>query len=86
MKYSLFFFLLTLISHTPPTTDHLKEEFQNPPETSKPAVYWYFMDGNLSKTEMTRDLESMKAVGVNNLIFLEVGIGVTRGPVNFMSQ
>lgn len=35
---------------------------------------------------MTKDLESMKEVGINNLIFLEVGIGVARGPVDFMSE
>lgn len=64
----------------------LKEEFKNPPSTSAPGVYWYFMDGNLSRDEMTKDLESMKAVGIQNLIFLEVGIGVPRGPIDFMSE
>jgi len=44
------------------------------------------MDGNLSREEMTKDLESMKEVGISNLIFLEVGIGVPRGPVDFMSE
>jgi len=34
------------------------------------------MDGNLDREEMTKDLESMKEVGINNLIFLEVGIGI----------
>ncbi|MUH36978.1 glycosyl hydrolase [Zobellia amurskyensis] len=63
----------------------LKEDFKNPPSTSAPGVYWYFMDGNLSREEMTKDLESMKEVGISNLIFLEVGIGVPRGPIDFMS-
>lgn len=66
--------------------DTLKEEFKNPPESSKPGVYWYFMDGNLSREEMTKDLESMKEAGINRLIFLEVNVGVPRGPVNFMSE
>ncbi len=35
---------------------------------------------------MTKDLESMKEAGISNLIFLEVGIGVPRGPVDFMSE
>ncbi len=64
----------------------LKDEFKSPPESSFPGVYWYFRDGNLNREEMTRDLESMKEVGINNLIFLEVGIGVPRGPVDFMSE
>ncbi|TNF42872.1 MAG: glycosyl hydrolase, partial [Bacteroidetes bacterium] len=66
--------------------DTLKKSFLNPPESSKPGVYWYFMDGNLSREEMTKDLESMKEVGISNLIFLEVGIGVPRGSVDFMSE
>lgn len=66
-------------------TDSLKEAFKSPPDSSKPGVYWYFMDGNLSREGMTKDLESMKEVGISNLIFLEVGIGVPRGPVDFMS-
>ncbi len=66
--------------------DGLKENFKNPPPTSFPGVYWYFMDGNLSREAMTKDLESMKEVGISNLIFLEVGIGVPRGPVDFMSE
>ena len=66
--------------------DKLKQFFKSPPESSKPGVYWYFMDGNLNREEMTNDLESMKEVGINNLIFLEVGIGVPRGPVDFMSE
>lgn len=76
----------TILSCVSTPIDKLKEDFKNPPDTAKPGVYWYFMDGNLSREEMTKDLESMKEVGISNLIFLEVGIGVPRGPVDFMSE
>jgi len=82
----VFIIAFTMLSCTAQPTDELKQAFQNPPETSKPGVYWYFMDGNLSMEEMTKDLESMKAVGINHVIFLEVGIGVPRGPIDFMSE
>lgn len=75
-----------IISCTNKPADNLKEEFKNPPDSARPGVYWYFMDGNLSGEEMTKDLESMKNVGISNLIFLEVGIGVPRGPIGFMSE
>ncbi len=78
--------MLVFSSCTKESADGLKETFKNPPEASKPGVYWYFMDGNLSREEMTKDLESMKEAGINNLIFLEVGIGVPRGSVDFMSE
>lgn len=82
----LILFLFTILSCVSTPGDKLKEDFKNPPDSSKPGVYWYFMDGNLSREEMTKDLESMKEVGISNLIFLEVGIGVPRGPVDFMSE
>jgi hypothetical protein len=35
---------------------------------------------------MIADLESMKAAGLGNLVFLEVSVGVPPGPVKFMSE
>ncbi len=64
----------------------LREGFLNPPDSVRPGVYWYFMDGNMSKEAMTKDLESMKAVGIGNLVFLEVNVGIPRGPVDFLSE
>jgi len=64
----------------------LEHAFVNPPDSARPGVYWYFMDGNLNGPEMLRDLESMKEVGIGNLVFLEVNVGVPRGPVDFMSD
>ena len=66
--------------------NELIKRFQNPPDSARPGVYWYFMDGNLNREEMTADLESMKEAGIGNLVFLEVNVGVPRGPVDFMSE
>ena len=66
--------------------NELAKRFENPPDSARPGVYWYFMDGNLNREEMTADLESMKEAGIGNLVFLEVNVGVTRGPVDFMSE
>lgn len=27
--------------------DDLREQFAAPPDTARPGVYWYFMDGNM---------------------------------------
>lgn len=64
----------------------LKKGFLNPPDAARPGVYWYFMDGNLSKTAITADLESMKSAGIGNVLFLEVNVGVPRGKVDFLSE
>ncbi len=63
----------------------LAHSFREPPEAARPGAYWYFMDGNLSREGMTRDLESMKAAGMGHVVFLEVNVGVPRGPVDFLS-
>ncbi len=65
--------------------DQIKKSFTNPPDAVRPGVYWYFMDGNLSRQEMTADLESMKKAGIGNVIFLEVNVGVPRGKIDFLS-
>lgn len=67
-------------------SDTLTAEFIQPPDSARPWVYWYFMDGNLTREGMTADLESMKSVGIRGAIYLEVGLGIKPGPVEFMSN
>ena len=65
--------------------DELEKQFAAPPATVRPWVYWYFMDGNLTREGMTADLAAMKQAGIGGAIFLEVNLGMPRGPVDFMS-
>ena len=62
------------------------EQFANPPDSARPWVYWFIMDGNLSREGITADLESMKAAGLGGVILMEVNVGIPRGPVEFMSE
>lgn len=64
----------------------LRAGFLTPPDSARPGVYWYFMDGNMSKEAMTADLESMKSAGIGNLVFLEVNVGIPRGEIDFLSE
>ncbi|MCW5555857.1 MAG: hypothetical protein KIS67_27335 [Verrucomicrobiae bacterium] len=66
--------------------DDLAQSFREPPDAARPGAYWYFMDGNLSREGMTRDLESMKVAGMGHVVFLEVNVGVPRGRVDFLSE
>jgi len=71
---------------TAPAAGDLEKNFVNPPDSARPGAYWYFLNGNLNGPEMTADLESMKAAGLGNLVFLEVDIDEPPGgPVAFMS-
>ena len=42
----------------------LQEGFLNPPDSIRAAVYWYWLDNNISKEGVIRDLEAMKSVGI----------------------
>jgi hypothetical protein len=65
--------------------DELEQNFARPPAGARAWVYWYFMDGMMTREGLTADLEAMKRAGIGGAIFLEVNIGLPRGPVEFMS-
>src|SRR6185437_10182854 len=65
--------------------DELSQTFVAPPPAARPWVYWYFMDGNVTRVGIHADLEAMKKAGIGGAIFLTVDIGVPRGPVGFFS-
>jgi hypothetical protein len=67
------------------TKELLFRQFTDPPNSAYPGVYWYFMDGNLSASGITSDLESMKKAGISHVIFLEVNVGVPRGTIDYLS-
>ena len=43
--------------------------FQNPPPENRPWVYWFFMDGNMTREGMTADLEAMRDAGIESVNF-----------------
>lgn len=66
-------------------TDGLESSFRTPPDSARPGVYWYFLDGNQDRDEMVADLHAMKNAGIGSVLFLEVDLGTPHGPVPFMS-
>lgn len=66
--------------------DELTEGFLHPPDTARPWVYWFIMDGNLSREGITADFEAMRDAGIGGVILMEVNVGIPRGPVEFMSE
>lgn len=66
-------------------SDDLQSGFHQPPRSARPWVYWFFMDGNLSREGITADLEAMDRARIGGCIMMEVDVGVPRGPVQFMS-
>jgi len=47
--------------------DPLERDFQNPPDSAKPRVWWHWMNGNITKEGIKLDLEWMKRVGIGGM-------------------
>ena len=60
--------------------------FQNPPPSARPWVYWFWLNGNLTKEGITADLEAMKRVGIGGVLIMEVDQGAPPGPARFGSD
>jgi len=63
----------------------LPSRFQSPPEAARPWVYWFWMNGNLTKEGITADLEAMRRVGIGGTLIMSVSTGIPPGKVEFMS-
>lgn len=46
--------------------------FRNPRAEDKPWVYWFWINGNISKSGITADLEAMSRAGVGGVLWMEV--------------
>ncbi|MBL9139597.1 MAG: hypothetical protein JNK85_27255 [Verrucomicrobiales bacterium] len=77
--------IATFLSSFCLATENLDSLFSNPPRSAKPWVYWFWMDGNVSREGISADLRAMNEVGLGGVILMEVDVGVPRGPVRFMS-
>jgi hypothetical protein len=80
--------LLCLILVTGPrlqstAEDSLAAGFSSPPASARPWVYWFFVDGNISREGITADLESMKRAGVGGAILFDVSQQLPAGHVGF---
>ena len=64
-------------SHKLVSTDQLKRNFIDPPEQAKPWIFWYWMQGSVSREGITADLEAMKKAGIGGAYLMPI-----QGPAN----
>jgi hypothetical protein len=69
-----------------PTT-RLEAGFLHPPDSARPWVYGFLINGNVASNGLTADLEALKRVGLGGLTLMEVDEtqGAPAGPVEFGS-
>ncbi|MGC8639259.1 MAG: glycosyl hydrolase [Isosphaeraceae bacterium] len=68
------------------SADELASQFARPPQSARPWVYWFWLNSNITKTGITKDLEAMKRVGIGGALIMEVDQGAPVGQVPFMSD
>lgn len=67
------------------TTKELVNGFRNPPDDARPWVYWFWINGNITRVGITADLEAMRRVGIGGVLIMEVD-GSPQGPVAFGTE
>lgn len=45
----------------------LEDQFANPPQSARPRVWWHWMNGNITKDGIAKDMAWMKRVGIGGL-------------------
>lgn len=63
------------------------DEFKTPPNSVKVHTWWHWINGNITKDGITKDLESMKQQGISQATILNVGswipMEIVSPPVKF---
>jgi hypothetical protein len=63
----------------------IESGFRSPPDSARPWVYWFWLNGNITRTGITADLEAMKRVGIGGVLIMEVDQGAPAGAAAFGS-
>ena len=68
--------------------DKMQKTFIETPKDQPLAVYWYWIDGNISEKGVVKDLQAMKKVGINRVQIgmIGEGQGTPTGPVKMFTN
>lgn len=95
LQSQFFIFFLVLASFLPSCHNSdsdripdsfLEENFQDPASRYGPGVFWQWMNGNISRDGIIKDLEAMHAAGIKGGIIFNNAVGIPRGPVIYGSD
>lgn len=56
---------------SPAAAADLEQGFRSPADPAKPWVYWWWVNGNVNESTITRDLEEMKRQGAGGLLMFD---------------
>ena len=88
MKKTLLFVVLVVVTFGSKAKTTLRKNFQNPPKSAKPVVWWHWVGSNVTREGITKDLEWMQRVGIGGFQAFDVSIGggqIVEKKVKFMT-
>lgn len=85
MKRRLLLSALLLMSAGMVHGSDLESRFAHPPAEARPWVYWFWMNGNITREGITADLEAMSRVGIGGALMMGVGLRTPPGGLVFNS-
>ena len=65
--------------------DSIENEFKNPPDWAKPHTWWHWVNGNVSKEGITKDMEAWKEVGIGGFQHFALDWGIPHGDAEYNS-
>lgn len=68
------------------STDELARAFQQPPDSARTGIFWFWINGNITREGITADLEAMARVGIRTVLLFETSGEIPEGPVKFLSD
>ena len=66
--------------------DPIEDGFRHPPDSARPWVYGFWVNGNITKEGITADLEALERVGLGGETIMDVALDGPPGPVKFGSS
>jgi len=79
------FLAMFLMAGSPSAADDLAAQFVQPPAAARPWVFWFWMNGNITREGIKADLEAMHRVGIGGALIMAIDKGTPAGPVKFAS-
>ena len=67
------------------STISLETTFQHPPVSARPWVFWYWMDGRVTREGITKDLEAMARNGIGGVVLGDICGKEDKDSVKFFS-
>lgn len=63
-----------------------KEAFKNPTMGSKPLTWWHWINGNVTKEGIKKDLLDMKRIGIGGVQLFDTHMYLPKGPIRYGSD